>query len=115
MKRGEIYFLIENNKQGNVQAGQRPVIVIQNDKGNYFSPTTIVCNITSANKKSMPTHLFIGKSGGLYKDSTVLCEQIQTVNKKDLSACVGSITDQSILRELDNKILVSLGITTGHN
>lgn len=110
MKRGEIYFMYFK-QHGSIQAGLRPVIVIQNDIGNHFSPTTIVCSITSTEKKNLPTHLFIGKSGGLHKESTVLCEQIQTVNKNDLKHYVGFISDQDILKELDNKILISLGIT----
>lgn len=111
MKRGEIYFLLKEQLINNsVQAGLRPVIVVQNDIGNHFSPTTIVCSITSAKKKSLPTHLYIGTSGGLYKESTILCEQIQTVDKKDLKSYVGCITDQTILNALNYKILISLGI-----
>lgn len=109
MKRGDIYY-IHFNKKGNVQTGTRPVIVVQNDKGNQFSPTTIVCSITSAPKKYVPTHLFIGKSGGLNKESTVLCEQIQTVNKIDLKFYAGSVTNPRTLCQLDQKIRISLGI-----
>lgn len=111
MKRGEIYFLFKEQLINNsVQAGLRPVIIVQNDVGNRFSPTTIVCSITSAKKKNLPTHLYIGTSGGLYEESTILCEQIQTVDKKDLKSYVGCITNQTILNELNNKILISLGI-----
>ena len=109
MKRGEIYIM-KGEGYGNVQKGIRPVIVIQNDIGNHYSPTTIVCNITTAKKKILPTHLNLGISGGLHKDSIVLCEQIQTVNKEDLKTYVGVISDQHILEELDNKLLISLGI-----
>ncbi len=109
MKRGDIYFMYLK-KRGSIQAGFRPVIVIQNDIGNHFSPTTIVCSITSAKKKELPTHLFIGTSGGLRKESIVLCEQIQTVCRRDLKFYVGSISDQATLKELDNRILISLGI-----
>ena len=109
MKRGEIYFMYEPG-QGSVQAGYRPVIVVQNDIGNHYSPTTIVCSITAARKKPLPTHLFIGASGGLYKESTVLCEQIHTVNKRDLKTYVGFISETRILKELDRRILISLGI-----
>lgn len=110
MKRGEIYLMYFKSKRGSIQAGYRPVIVVQNDIGNNFSPTTIVCSITSAKKKDLPTHLFIGTSGGLEKDSTVLCEQIQTVSRSDLRAYVGVISDQRILDNLDKTLLVSLGI-----
>lgn len=110
MKRGEIYFMYGDG-HGSVQTGYRPVIVVQNDIGNHFSPTTIVCSITSARKKPLPTHLSIGINGGLYKESTILCEQIQTVSKKDLKHYVGFISDQRIMKELDRRILISLGLT----
>lgn len=110
MKRGEIYFMNVRDQSGSVQTGLRPVIVVQNDIGNQFSPTTIVCSITSAHKKNLPTHMFIGTSGGLYKKSTILCEQIHTVNKTDLRFYVGCISDPHTLEELDRHILISLGI-----
>ena len=112
MRRGEIYFMLAKG-HGSVQTGFRPVIVVQNDIGNHFSPTTIVCNITAAKKKNLPTHIFIGKSGGLDKESTVLCEQIQTVSKNDLKFYVGRVTDPRTLEKLDNSVLISLGITQG--
>ena len=112
MKRGEIYFTKETGT-GSIQTGYRPVIIVQNNIGNHYSPTTIVCSITSAKKPPQPTHLFIGKSGGLYKDSTILCEQIRTINKSDLKIYIGSISDQTMLKELDNKILISLGLIEG--
>ena len=111
MKRGEIYFM---NKQGhdNIQQGYRPVIIIQNDKGNQHSPTTIICSITTAKKKPLPTHLYIGASGGLHKESTILCEQIETISKTDLDIYVGEIKDKKLLKELNRKIAISLGINT---
>lgn len=109
MKRGEIYFLNEQG-QGSVQAGPRPVIVIQNDIGNFFSPTTIVCSITSATKPDIPTHLKIGKIAGLNKESTILCEQIKTVNKEDLKTYIGFISNQDTLRALNKRIQISLGL-----
>lgn len=112
MKRGDIYFIKEQG-QGSVQAGLRPAIVIQNNTGNHFSPTTIICSITSANKPMLPTHLFIGKVGGLYKDSTILCEQIKTVNKSDLIKKLGCISNKDTLQELNKRILISLGVLEG--
>lgn len=113
MKRGEIYLTNLNPKRGSVQSGLRPVLVIQNNKGNSNSPTTIICCITSISKKKLPTHLFISKSGGLRKQSTVLCEQIFTINKSDLKHYIGAITDNRTLKELDRCIRISLGITKG--
>ena len=112
MKRGDIYLTFERG-EGSVQTGLRPVIVVQNNIGNHFSPTTIVCSITTAKKPPIPTHLFIGKSGGLSKNSTVLCEQIKTIDKKSLITYVGSITDKDTLKELDKRILISLGLIKG--
>lgn len=110
MKRGEIYLANLPNNLGNIQAGIRPVIVIQNDTGNHFSPTTIVCTITSVKKKDLPTHVYVFNSGGLRKHSTILCEQIFTVNKSDLIQYIGTITNKHILNRLDSCVRLSLGI-----
>lgn len=109
MKRGEIYLLKEYGI-GNVQAGLHPVIVVQNDIGNHFSPTTIVCSITSAQKPNLPTHLELNQECGLLRKSTVMCEQIKTVNKSDLKDYVGFISNKDTLKELDKRILISLGL-----
>ena len=110
MKRGDIYFLELNQATGSVQAGTRPVVIIQNDIGNLYSPTTVVCCITSARKKWLPTHLFLPKVGGLRYKSIVLCEQIFTVNKSDLKQYIGAITNTHTLRRLNKCIQLSLGI-----
>lgn len=112
MRRGDIYYVKLPSKNGSVQAGIRPVIIVQNDIGNYYSPTTIVCSITSTHKKRvLPTHLPIPKNGGLKKQSMILGEQIFTINKKDLLQYVGTIRDKHILKELDECIRMSLGLT----
>lgn len=113
MKRGEIY-LCKTEGKGNVQKGFRPVIVVQNDIGNLYSPTTIVCCITSANKKWLPTHAFLGKNGGLAKESIALCEQIFTVNKTDLMFHVGTVTNNRTLKRLEKCLSLSLGIKGEH-
>lgn len=110
MKRGEIYLVDLKEPIGSVQAGIRPVIVIQNDIGNLYSPTTVVCSITTARKKWLPTHCSISKSGGLKKKSIVLCEQIFTVNKTDLKQQIGTITNKSTIRRLNECVRLSLGI-----
>ena len=111
MKRGEIYILETLDNKGNIQAGKRPVIVVQNDVGNAHSLTTIVCCITSKTKKGLPMHLEIGKVGGLKLDSTILCEQILTVNKCDLRQYVGAVTNTDTLKRLDRCLSLSLGIS----
>ena len=112
MKRGDIYITKLSNS-GSIQSGRRPVIIVQNDIGNYFSPTTIVCCLTTKkrHKSYLPTHCFIGKNGGLIRNSTVLCEQIFTVNKNDLEEYIGTITNQGILKKLDRCVSMSLGLS----
>ena len=110
MFRGDIYLLKLNKSLGSVQAGIRPVLIVQNNKGNINSPSTIVCSITSANKKPLPTHVFISKSGGLKKNSTVLTEQVFTVDKKQLTKHLGTITDKLTLIRLNECLKISLGL-----
>lgn len=110
MKRGEIWLADLPKQNNHVQEGTRPVIIIQNDKGNQYSPTTIVCSITSAFKKYLPTHLFISKSGGLRKYSFIECEQIFTIDKTNLKQRIGTIKNNHTLEELDRCIRLSLGI-----
>jgi len=113
MKRGEIYLLDLKQNLGAIQSGIRPVVVIQNDLGNQFSPTTIICCITSIRKKKfLPTHLMVSQnSGGLRLPSIILCEQILTINKTDLTTYIGTITDNYILNRLNKCLQNSLGLT----
>lgn len=110
MQRGDIYLLNLKTQSGSVQAGIRPVIIIQNDVGNLYASTTVVCSITSANKKWLPTHCNLFKNGGLRKNSIALCEQIFTVNKADLQKHVGTITKPHILKRLNECIRLSLNL-----
>ncbi len=110
MKRGDIYLLKLEHDNGSVQAGTRPVIIVQNNIGNAYSTTTIVCSITAANKKYLPTHLMLSTNGGLEKPSLVLCEQIFTVNQSDLKQYIGTISNKHIMKQLERCILISLGI-----
>ena len=110
MKKGDIYIINLENNLGSIQAGRRPVIIVQNDIGNQFSPTTIICPITTRKKPKLPTHAQIFKSGGLRRNSIALCEQITTINKTDLERYIGTISDNRILKRLDKCLLISLGI-----
>ena len=105
--RGEIYFanMIGKGSIGSEQGGTRPVLIIQNDIGNKFSPTTIVAEITSANKSAIPTHLDIK----LIKPSTILFEQITTIDKSRLQEKIGEIPSEMV-DEMNNKLMVSLGL-----
>jgi mRNA interferase MazF len=91
IKRGQIYMADLNPVIGSEQGGIRPVVIIQNDRGNYFSPTVIVAAITGQVKKELPTHTKI-KTTGLPKESTALLEQIRTVDKTRLLEKIGEVS-----------------------
>ena len=96
VKRGDIFYADLSPVVGSEQGGVRPVLVIQNDVGNKYSPTVIVAAITSQiNKAKLPTHIEIaGDEYGLSKDSVVLMEQIRTIDKKRLKEKTGHIDDK---------------------
>ena len=95
MKRGDIYYADLSPVVGSEQGGIRPVLVIQNDIGNKYSPTVIAAAITSQiNKAKMPTHIELAaKDYGLNKDSVILLEQIRTIDKRRLREKIGRIDD----------------------
>jgi len=107
VKRGEVWYadLSGYTVMGSEQTGVRPVLVIQNDIGNKFSPTVIVVAITSANKKEIPTHVHVQ----LRKPSIILCEQIFTISKQRLIKKVCEL-DEKTMKEVEYKIKVSLGL-----
>ena len=108
LKRGQIYLANLNKTNSSIQSGLRPVIIVQNNKGNKFSTTVIVCPITSANKKYLETHCYIGKSGGLTKNSVILCEQITTISIYSLKKYIGAILNKTTLNNLNKCIRISL-------
>lgn len=92
IKRGDIFYADLDQGTGSEQNGRRPVVILQNNKGNRYSTTTIAAMITSARKKSLPTHVWVRKEdSGLKEDSIVLLEQIQTLDKKRLVNKVGRL------------------------
>ncbi len=97
IKRGQIYMADLNPVIGSEQGGIRPVVIIQNDRGNYFSPTVIVAAITGQVKKELPTHTKI-KTTGLPKESTALLEQIRTVDKSRLLEKIGEVSAEEMSR-----------------
>lgn len=107
IKRGEIYYadLTGHITVGSEQQGVRPVLVIQNDVGNKYSPTVIVAAITKAQKKEIPTHVHIQ----LREPSIVLCEQIFTISKERLLKKICTL-DERKMKEVDYKIKISLGL-----
>ena len=109
--RGEIYFAELNPVQGSEQGGTRPVLIIQNDVGNTYSPTTIVLAITSQiNKARLPTHVEIpAKESGLQRDSVILAEQMRTIDKSRLRQKVTRLTEDTMHR-IENAMAVSIGL-----
>lgn len=111
VKRLEIYMYDFGVTTGSIQNGSRPVIVIQDDRLNENSPTTVVAAITAVIKKEhLPSHIFIGRRFGLPKPSMVLLEQIQTVNQCDLGDYIGFIDDPRISKNLSIGIKKTLGM-----
>lgn len=109
IKRGEIYYADLSPVVGSEQGGIRPVLIVQNNVGNKFSPTVIVSAITSKlDKAKLPTHIEVGKECGLAVNSVVLMEQIRTLDKRRLKEKVGSLTDVQ-MNQVNNAILISLG------
>lgn len=113
IKRGDIYYADLSPVIGSEQGGVRPVLIVQNDVGNRYSPTVIAAAITSQQTKAkLPTHIAIGaKYTGLAKDSVVLLEQVRTIDKKRLKEKMGTIDDNS-MKEINNAISVSFGLVT---
>lgn len=111
VKRGEIYYADLSPVIGSEQGGTRPVLIVQNDVGNKFSPTVIAAAITSQRfKTSLPTHIRVNADGcGLAKDSIVLLEQVRTLDKKRLREKMG-ILDENDMNRVDRALSVSLGI-----
>lgn len=112
IKRGDIYYADLNPAVGSKQGGIRPVLVVQNDVGNCYSPTIIIAVLTSKSKKKLPTHISIHSGeGNIAMDSTVLLEQLRTIDKFRLQKYVGSISGETMDR-IDRAMLVSLGLNT---
>lgn len=112
VKRGDIFYADLSPVVGSEQGGIRPVLVIQNDIGNKFSPTIIVAAITSQiNKAKLPTHIEISANDfGLAKDSVILLEQVRTVDKKRLRDRIGRL-DEELMNDVNEALTVSFGIT----
>lgn len=110
VKRGELYYADLSPVVGSEQGGVRPVLILQNDIGNKYSPTVIVAAVTSQiNKAKLPTHIELNaESYGLTKDSVILLEQIRTIDKRRLKERLGQLV-ASKMRQVDGAMLISLG------
>ena len=111
IKRGDIYYADLSPVIGSEQGGLRPVLIVQNDVGNRYSPTVIAAAITSKmSKTKLPTHIDIpGEGAGLSKDSVILLEQVRTIDKKRLKEKMGHL-DESTMNHVNSAIQVSFGL-----
>ena len=112
IKRGDMFYADLSPVVGSEQGGVRPVLIIQNDIGNKYSPTVIAAAITSQTSKSkLPTHIEINsETGGLKSDSVVLTEQIRTIDKSRLKEKIGHIEDEGIINKINSALGVSFGL-----
>ncbi|MBE5742489.1 MAG: type II toxin-antitoxin system PemK/MazF family toxin [Clostridiales bacterium] len=110
IKRGELYYADLSPVVGSEQGGVRPVLVVQNDIGNKYSPTVIAAAVTSRiNKAKLPTHIELcAEDFGLNKDSVVLLEQIRTLDKRRLKERIGELP-VTTMQLVDRALLISLG------
>ena len=113
IKRSDIFYADLSPVVGSEQGGIRPVLIVQNDVGNKFSPTVIAAAITSQQSKAkLPTHIQLGaQQCGLMKDSVVLLEQIRTLDKKRLKEKMGCL-DTGAMNEVNKAINISFGLAT---
>ncbi|MCT4619258.1 MAG: type II toxin-antitoxin system PemK/MazF family toxin [Marinisporobacter sp.] len=111
VKRGDIFYADLSPVVGSEQGGIRPVLVVQNNIGNKYSPTVIVAAITSQiNKAKLPTHIEISASEyGLTKDSVVLLEQVRTIDKRRLREKIGH-SDDEMMDKVNEALLISFGL-----
>ena len=111
VRRGEIYYADLSPVVGSEQGGMRPVLIVQNDVGNKYSPTVIAAAITSQqNKARLPTHIEVsGRSVGLSRNSVILLEQIRTLDKRRLKEKMGAL-DNRLMQRVDDAIAVSFGL-----
>ena len=111
IKRGDIYYADLSPVVGSEQGGIRPVLIVQNDVGNRYSPTVSAAAITSRQSKTkLPTHIPIEAQGcGLSKDSVVLLEQVRTLDKRRLKEKMGSV-DYNSMKEINRALSVSFGL-----
>ena len=111
VRRGDIYYADLSPVVGSEQGGMRPVLIVQNDVGNKFSPTVIAAAITSQRfKTNLPTHIQVNaRECGLSKDSIVLLEQVRTIDKQRLKEKMGNLDEKDMSR-IDRALSVSFGL-----
>ncbi len=110
IKRGELYYADLSPVVGSEQGGVRPILIVQNDTGNKYSPTVIAAAVTSRmTKAKLPTHIELSAGVfGLKADSVILLEQIRTLDKRRLKERIGELSESAMLK-VNNALLISLG------
>lgn len=108
-KRGQIFNADMGVNIGSEQSGFRPVVIIQNNIGNKYSPTVIVASITSKIKNNMPTHIELVDKDGLDKDSVVMLEQLRTIDKRRLKRYIGMLNDEE-MAQVNKSLMISLAL-----
>ena len=112
VKRGDIYYADLSPVIGSEQGGMRPVLIVQNNVGNKYSPTVIVAAITTKIEKGkMPTHVEVGADKGLEKNSVVLLEQVRTIDKQRLRDQVTHL-DNKTMSMVDEALAISVGLSS---
>ena len=111
VNRGDIYYAELSPVVGSEQGGLRPVLIIQNDVGNRFSPTVVAAITSRTNKKDLPTHVAVkAPTGGLFADSVIMLEQMRTLDKSRLRQYIGHV-DEDTMARIEEAAKTSLGIT----
>ena len=111
VKWGDICYVDFGENVGSEQGGIRPAIIIQNDKGNEYAPTTIVASITSQEKRYLPTHVTVKPyQSGLDKISTIMFEQIRTIDKGRIISKVGHINTDWLVEKIKKSLTISLNM-----
>lgn len=111
MHRGDIYLVDLSSHVGSEQTGIRPALIVQNEKGNLHSPTTIICPLTSSHKPILNTHVELTPDDcGILKNSTVLCEQVRVIDKTRLLKKLGEVININKIQDVNKKLMISMGI-----
>ena len=112
MHRGEIYLVdLSSNQVGSEQTGIRPALIVQNEQGNKFSPTTIICPLTTQDKNPLSTHVTLTPDdAGILKVSTVLCEQVRVIDKTRVKKKLGEVVNKHKIDDINKKLMISIGL-----
>lgn len=109
--RGDICLVDLSDNYGSEQGGVRPAVIVQNNAGNTYSPTTLICPITSKSKHMNKTHVELSPSdAAVVKSSVVLCEQARVIDKKRIKTKLGKIESQKKIEEINRRIAISFGL-----